>query len=75
MMITLHSPFFNVSYPLNSHDGLRCYRRLEEARDVYKKVLEMDPRHFTALAFLGKVYHMLDDIDSAIVKYHEVRSL
>lgn len=46
--------------------------RLPEARDAYRKVTELDPRHATALAFLGKVYHLMDEIDSAIVKYHEV---
>ena len=51
---------------------VRTFSRLEEARDVYQRVIEMDPRHFTALAFLGKVYHLLDDIDAAVVKYHEV---
>lgn len=48
--------------------------RLEEAKNAYKKVVEIDPRNTTALAFLGVTYHLLNDIDAAIVKYHEVTS-
>lgn len=47
-------------------------RRLEEAKVAYQRVIEIDPRDTTALAFTGVVYHLLDDIDAAIVKYHEV---
>lgn len=47
---------------------------LEEARDTYKKVIEIDPRNVPAMTLLGSVYQLMDDPDSAIVKYHEVRS-
>lgn len=50
----------------------RVSRRLPEARDCYQKVLEMDPRHQVALGFMGIVYHLMGDLDKAIVKYHEV---
>lgn len=46
--------------------------RLQEAKTAYHKVLEIDPRHSVALGFLGMVFHLLDDVDCAIVKYHEV---
>jgi len=46
--------------------------RLVDARDTYKKVIEIDPRNVSALVFLGSVYQLLDDPDRAIVKYHEV---
>lgn len=51
---------------------LTLYRRLTDARDTYKKVIEIDPRNVPALVFLGSVYQLLDDPDRAIVKYHEV---
>ena len=44
----------------------------QEAKKTYKRVLQLDPRNSTALAFLGIVHHMLNEIDEAIVKYHEV---
>lgn len=47
-------------------------RRLEEARDSYQKVLELDARHSIALGFLGMVHHLMRNVDKAIVKYHEV---
>jgi len=55
-----------------------CYRkldRLEDAKNTYKRVLQLDPRNATALAFLGIVHHMLDEIDEAIVRYHETLSI
>jgi tetratricopeptide (TPR) repeat protein len=48
-------------------------RRLEEARATYQKVLELDSRHSIALGFLGLVYHLMGNLDKAIVKYHEVQ--
>ena len=50
-------------------------RRLEEARVTYEKVLELDSRHSIALGFLGLVYHLMGNLDKAIVKYHEVKSI
>ena len=47
-------------------------RQLIDARDTYKKVIEIDPRNVPALVFLGSVYQLLDDPDRAIIKYHEV---
>jgi len=49
------------------------YRRLEDARAAYQKVLELDPQNATAYGFLGIVYHLMGNLDKAIVKYHEVR--
>lgn len=51
----------------------QLFRRLEEARDSYQKVLELDSRHSIALGFLGIVHHLMRNVDKAIVKYHEVR--
>jgi len=48
------------------------HRRYEDARLAYLRVLELDPRNAVALGFLGIVYHLLGDLDGAIVKYHEV---
>lgn len=50
-------------------------RRFEEAKTQYQRVLEIDPWHAQALAFLGMVYHLLNETDKAIVKYHEVGSV
>ncbi|KAI0078758.1 TPR-like protein [Panus rudis PR-1116 ss-1] len=55
-----------------------CFRKLkrfEEARDAYQRVLRLDPRNTSALSMLGIVYHMMGDIDAAIIKYHEALSV
>ncbi len=54
---------------------LSSHRRLEEARDAYRSVLDLEPRHATALGYLGKTYHLMGDLDAAITKYHEVSPL
>ena len=48
---------------------------MPEAKRLYQQVLEVEPRHATALAFLGMVYHMSDELDQAILTYHEVRAV
>jgi len=50
-------------------------RRLQEAKTTYQTVLELDPRHSVALGFLGMVYHLMGELDKAIIQYHEVRLL
>ncbi|KAI0067340.1 TPR-like protein [Artomyces pyxidatus] len=55
-----------------------CYRKLgnlEEAKGAYVKVLEIDSRSSAALGFLGLVYHLMDRVHDAIVKYHEALSI
>ncbi|KAF9523572.1 hypothetical protein CPB83DRAFT_775294 [Crepidotus variabilis] len=55
-----------------------CHRKLkryEEAKTTYLKVLELDSRNSIALGFLGIVYHLVEDLDKAIVKYHEALSI
>ena len=58
---------------LNLGTSLRKLGQLNEARDAYVKVLEIDSRSAPALGFLGLVYHLMDQLDDAIVKYHEAR--
>jgi anaphase-promoting complex subunit 6 len=58
---------------LNLGTSLRKLGKLNDARDAYVKVLEIDSRSAPALGFLGLVYHLMDHLDDAIVKYHEVR--
>lgn len=58
---------------LNLGTSLRKLGQLHEARDAYVKVLEIDSRSAPALGFLGLVYHLMDQLDDAIVKYHEAR--
>ena len=50
-------------------------RRLKEAKETYEKVLEIEARHPLAHGFLGITYHLMGEVDKAIVKYHEVRDL
>ena len=50
------------------------YRKHEDEKQAYQRVLKLDPRNTSALSFLGIVHHMLGEIDAAIVKYHEVCS-
>jgi anaphase-promoting complex subunit 6 len=58
---------------LNLGTSLRKLGKLNDARGAYVKVLEIDSRSAPALGFLGLVYHLMDHLDDAIVKYHEVR--
>jgi tetratricopeptide (TPR) repeat protein len=58
---------------LNLGTSLRKLGKLNDARDAYVKVLEIDSRSAPALGYLGLVYHLMDHLDDAIVKYHEVR--
>jgi tetratricopeptide (TPR) repeat protein len=60
---------------LNLGTSLRKLGQLNEAREAYVKVLEIDSRSAPALGFLGLVYHLMDRLDDAIVKYHEVQCL
>lgn len=60
---------------LNLGTSLRKLGKLNDAREAYVKVLEIDSRSAAALGFLGLVYHLMDRLDDAIVKYHEVRAL
>jgi anaphase-promoting complex subunit 6 len=46
--------------------------QLQEAKDTYRKVLELDSRHSIAIGFLGLAHHLMGEIDEAIVRYHEV---
>jgi anaphase-promoting complex subunit 6 len=57
---------------LNLGTSLRKLGQLDEASTAYIKVLEIDSRNAPALGFLGLVYHLMDRIDDAIVRYHEV---
>ncbi|KAJ7052561.1 cell division control protein 16 [Mycena amicta] len=55
-----------------------CYRKLRQydaAQASYQKVLDLDPRHPQALGFMGIVYHLTDQVDKAILKYHEALSV
>lgn len=55
-----------------------CFRKLkdyEKAKQNYQRVLEIEPRHRQGLGCLGMVYHFQDEVDKAIVKYHEALSI
>lgn len=66
--VSLYHPSTNLGKRLR----LIFRRRLIDARDTYRRVIEIDPRNVPALVSLGSVYQLLDDPDRAIVKYHEV---
>src|SRR6266702_3169281 len=57
---------------LNLGTSLRQLGQLDEASSAYIKVLEIDSRSAPALGFLGLVYHLMDRLNDAIVRYHEV---
>ncbi|KAJ7933562.1 hypothetical protein B0H13DRAFT_1953082 [Mycena leptocephala] len=56
---------------LNVGTCFRKLKRYQDAQSAYHKALELDPQHPVALGFLGLVYHLTDNLDKAIVKYHE----
>ncbi|KAF8573479.1 TPR-like protein [Ramaria rubella] len=60
---------------VNLGSACRKTGRLGEAKCHYLKVLEIEPRHAPALAFLGMVHHLMDQVDQAIVRYHEALSI
>ncbi|KIJ52633.1 hypothetical protein M422DRAFT_776246 [Sphaerobolus stellatus SS14] len=60
---------------VNLGSACRKTGRLAEAKVNYLKVLEIDPRHAPALAFLGLVHHLMDQADQAIIRYHESLSI
>ena len=64
----------NPSLSPHDTDLFLCRRRYDEAKASYRKVLEIHPLHPTGLAFLGMTCHLLDEIDDAILHYHEVRT-
>ncbi|KAJ7227065.1 cell division control protein 16 [Mycena pura] len=60
---------------LNLGTCFRKLKRYDQAEAAYQKVLDLDPRHPVALGFLGLVYHLTDNLDKAILKYHEALSV
>ncbi|THH16661.1 hypothetical protein EW146_g4012 [Bondarzewia mesenterica] len=60
---------------LNLGTCLRKLGHLNEAKDAYTKVLEIDNRSAPAFGFLGLVYHLMDRPHDAIIKYHEALSI
>lgn len=46
-------------------------RRYPQAKTAYERVIKLEPRHASALGFLGMVYHLMWNLDAAIIKYHE----
>jgi len=60
---------------VNLGSAYRKTGRLQDAKRVYQEVLQLEPRHAAALAYLGMVYQMTDELDQAILTYHEVRQI
>ncbi|CAK5268758.1 unnamed protein product [Mycena citricolor] len=65
---------WGITY-LNLGTCHRKSKRYEEARIAYQKVLDLEPRNAAALGFLGIIYHLTNDLDKAILKYHETLSI
>ncbi|KAI0767907.1 TPR-like protein [Irpex lacteus] len=54
-----------------------CFRKLKrypEAKTAYQRVLQLTPLNAIALGFLGMVHHLMDELDDAILRYHQVRT-
>lgn len=45
---------------------------MQEAKARYMRVLEIEPRHATAIASLGITHQLLYELEDAITRYHEV---
>ncbi|KAI0787967.1 TPR-like protein [Fomes fomentarius] len=60
---------------LNLGTALRKLGHLEQAKAAYQKVLEIDYRNVSALSFMGVTHHLLGNVETAIVKYHEALSI
>ncbi|KAL5503810.1 CUT9 [Sanghuangporus vaninii] len=60
---------------VNLGSALGKLGRYQEACESYRKVLDMDPRHTTALAFMGKTYMLMGRLEDAIQKFHESLSV
>ncbi|KAH9847513.1 TPR-like protein [Lenzites betulinus] len=60
---------------INLGTALRRVGRLENARSAYLNVLRIDYRHVGALAFVGLTEHLMDNVDEAIVRYHQALSI
>ncbi|KAG6330678.1 hypothetical protein ID866_8412 [Astraeus odoratus] len=60
---------------LNLGTSYRKLKDYEKAKYNYQRVLEIEPQHPQGLGFLGMVYHFQDQVDKAIVKYHEALSV
>ncbi|KAI0087322.1 TPR-like protein [Irpex rosettiformis] len=55
-----------------------CFRKMKrypEAKKAYGYVLEFEPQNAIALGFLGMVHHLMNELDDAIVRYHETLSI
>ncbi|KZT29838.1 TPR-like protein [Neolentinus lepideus HHB14362 ss-1] len=64
-----------LSTYINLGTGYRKLARYEDAKSAYERVTRIDPRSAPALAFLGMTLHLMDDVDQAIVRYHEALSI
>ncbi|KAJ7906552.1 hypothetical protein B0H13DRAFT_1520573, partial [Mycena leptocephala] len=49
--------------------------RYDEAQSGVPKSIGLGPRHPAALGFMGMVYHLTDQLDKAILKYHAALSV
>ncbi|ELU40752.1 cell division control protein 16 [Rhizoctonia solani AG-1 IA] len=49
--------------------------QLQEAKEGYMRVLEIEPRHTIAIASLGLTHHLLFELEDAIARYHEALAI
>lgn len=61
--------------PFHRADFCCVDSRYDEAKTAFNKVVCIDPRHGQGLACLGMVHHVLGELDSAILRYHEVSTV
>ncbi|KAI0648950.1 TPR-like protein [Trametes meyenii] len=60
---------------INWGTALRRTGNFQEAKRVYQIVLGMDYRNVAALSFIGITEHLMDNVEAAIVKYHQALSI
>ncbi|TFK46093.1 TPR-like protein [Heliocybe sulcata] len=64
-----------ISTYINLGTSYRKLARYEDAKSTYERATRIEPRCAPALAFLGMTLHFMDEVDQAIVRYHEALSI
>ncbi|KAF8753412.1 Anaphase-promoting complex, cyclosome, subunit 3 [Rhizoctonia solani] len=60
---------------VNQAHAFRKIGQLQEAKEGYMRVLEIEPRHTIAIASLGLTHHLLFELEDAIARYHEALAI
>ncbi|CAE6461847.1 unnamed protein product [Rhizoctonia solani] len=60
---------------VNQAHAFRKMGQLQEAKEGYMRVLEIEPRQTIAIASLGITHHLLFELEDAIARYHEALAI